>query len=541
MKTSSNGSLNFIHINSYQIMDLSKESVIEISQKAEAHLRLKYQPGLYAKANDCNDIFKYMFDFYESYLDKLIPRIATAWWVASIIFQYEQSGKISSYYKTGELSKEDAIYWRKYGAIFRQALDYLCEKLCFRGEIDELQSSQQSQVYDFERALICAKKCVEYSGISNYTYMLIPHSTSVRINPIGKSYYLEHIISPEVDQKISEHIFQNNKEVAIRDSYYDQTGSPFNFRNHIKVLDENFRKEFGVTYSQFQGLIASIVVFSKKIEDPRQVPMQLKGLFFSNAAHNNEISVETVTTLLGQLILDKSQPREIWNSRQYNRINKRPFLQFESRGRTVLMWSHDKVSDFLALLDADLTFNKMPPDWKSKPLSISISEISNYAGRWFEKSAITQLATLGFLGKEIKIGTFKKYPKINFDCGQIDFLAFHPIRKCFFIFEFKMIETGFDARGIRQLSDNFLKGKDAYVTIFNRKIAWVSENISFIKDYLKIEFDIHISDETTELKSAFLTFYPTLLNLFYTEIPCKSLIQFIEDCNVNGIWPYDEV
>jgi len=52
-----------------------------------------------------------------------------------------------------------------------------------------------------------------------------------------------------------------------------------------------------------------------------------------------------------------------------------------------------------------------------------------------------------------------------------------------------------------------------------------------------IEFNTDIEDGA-ELKTAFLTFYPTLLNLFYTEIPCKSLIQFVEDCNSKGVWPY---
>lgn len=540
METSFNGTLHFVHINSFRIVKPSKKAAIEVRQKAEAHLRSKYQPGLYTNSNECNEIFKFMFSFYESYLDSLLPKISTCWWVAGIIFQYEQTGKISAAYKKGDLSDADTIYWREKGALLRQALDYLCEKMGTLGEIDNLETTQKSQVLDFEKALICAKGCVEYSNVSNYTFMVVPNATSVKIFPVGERYYLEHSINPTIDPILADHLIQNNNEVSVRDKYLDRAVNPFDFQYHIKLLDEPFKEKFGITYKQFQGLVASLVVYSKKIEDPRQVPMQLKELFFSNAAHNNRIPVENVESILSQLILDKSIPRELWNSRQYNRINKKPFLEFQSKGRTVLMWSHNKISDYLALLDSDLTFNKIPPGWNSKPLVDAVSKISNFAGKWFEKSAIVQLEKLGFKGREIKNDTFVKFSNVNFDCGQIDYLGYYPKGNCLAIFEFKMIETGFDARGIRQVSTGFLNGNDSYVKVFTKKINWLKSNLNFIKEYYKKEYNIVIPQDLNQVRSIFITFYPTLLNLFYTDISCKSLVQFVDNCDSNGIWPYKD-
>lgn len=113
MKKSSNGSLDFLHIGPYRIMEPSKNSTNEMLQKADEHLRSNYSPGDYNDSTKCNEILKFMYRFYESELDALVPKFATAWWVAGIIFQYEQSGKISSAYKMRELSTEDTTYWRK--------------------------------------------------------------------------------------------------------------------------------------------------------------------------------------------------------------------------------------------------------------------------------------------------------------------------------------------------------------------------------------------------------------------------------------------
>ncbi len=538
MKTTFNGTLKFIHIKGFRVSEPSKEAKQEIRKKAEGHLRSKYAPGLYQNPTECNEILKFLFTFYDSLLTQLLPKIATAWWVAGIIFQHEQSGKISLAYRAGELSSEDADYWRIHGAVIRQALDYLCEKLNELGEIDKLTSSQDSQVPDFERAFVCAKSCVEYSSISNYTHMVIPHATSLRIHPIGNDHYFEHIVNPEINHKIKEYQIQNNSEVGIRDKYFYLKPSPFDLEYHLKILDVPFKEEFGISYTQFQGLVASLVVNSKEIKDPRQVPMQLIQEFFYNAAHNNGISEEIATTILSEIIMDKSVPRTVWNSKQPNRINKKPILKFTSKGRTVLMWSHDKIMDFFRVLDADITFNKVPPDWKTRDLRIAVTEISNYAGKWFEKATITQLINLGFVGKEIKLDTFKKYPSINFDCGQIDFLAYHPKGQCLCIFEFKMIETGFDAKGIRQVSDHFLNGNDSFVSTFNKKISWVKLNIDFIRTYFNADLSSSIPNSIQELKTIFLTYYPTQMGLFYDEIPCKSLIEFVDDCNSEGIWPY---
>jgi hypothetical protein len=457
MKRSSNGSLDFVHVGPYRIMEPAQNSINEMLQKADAHLRSNYAPGNYTDSTECNEILKSMYRFYESELDALLPNFATVWWVAGIVFQYEQSGKISSAYKMQELSEEDSTYWRKNGALLRQALDFLLEKLAMLGEIDQIETSVETQVAIYEKALICAKHCVEYSSVSNFTHMLVPDATAIKIHPKGSGRNLEHIIHPDVDRIIQQHMIQNNHEVAIRDQYMDHSSDPFDFQFHNQILEKPFQEKFNMTYAEFQAVVTSLVVSSKEITDPGKVPMSIKQTSINNISEYLGIPPDHVATVLGLVTLDKSIPREVWNSRQFNRITKRPFLEFQSQGRTVLIWSHNKIGEYLALQDSDLTFNKVPYGWDSKPLRAAITKISNNTGTWFEKAAIPPLEKLGFKGRAINNNTFNKFSHIHFDCGQIDYLAYHVESKCLAIFEFKMIETGFDAWGIRQVKRSFLE------------------------------------------------------------------------------------
>src|SRR5579859_4541298 len=236
MKKNSNGSLDFVHIGPYRIVEPSQIAINAMLQKADEYIRSNYPVGSYSDPTECNEMLKSIYRFYESELDTLLPNFATAWWVAGIIFQYEQSGKISSAYKMQELSKEDAAYWQKNGALLRQSLDFLLEKLAMLGEIDKIETSVKSQVHDYEKALICAKNCVEYSSVSNYTHMLVPDATTIKIHPKGSGLNLEHIIHQDVDRIIQRYIIQNNHEVAIRDQYMDQSSDPFDFQFHNQIL-----------------------------------------------------------------------------------------------------------------------------------------------------------------------------------------------------------------------------------------------------------------------------------------------------------------
>ena len=533
-----NGSMHFVYVAGIQIVAPSDSSVIEISKKAEAHLRSKFSPGLYTEPNKCIDIFKFMFDFYEAQLVTLIPKIGTAWWVGGIVYQYEQSGKISNAFKRVELSNEDYIYWKSHGPILRQSLDYLLEKLCLLGEIDNLEGEIKDQVHDFELALICSKKCVHFSQISNYTKLVIPQATSIKINPEGSPKYFEHIVKGDVDRIIQEYISQNNKEVSIRHNYMDQSSNPFDFQFHSSLLNNPFTEAFGISYQHFQLIVSTLVVEIPEISDPGKAPMLIKENVCKDLAEVMEVSVTLISSMLNHLILDKSIPREVWNSKQFNRLSKRPFLEFISGNRVVLMYSKAKVEEYLGLMDHDLTFNKIPDTWKESKLSSVVGKISNNTGAWFEGSAIAQLEILGFKGGAIETSTFNRYKNVKFDCGQIDFLGYHAKSNCLALFEFKMIDTGFDAFGIAQVRQYFLEGEKPFVNKFIKKIDWIKRNLPFIKEYLQLEFKVTIPKEADEIKSSFITYYPTLLELFYTDIPCKSLIQFVDDFRKKEGWPY---
>lgn len=538
MRKSNNGSLDFVHIGDYRIMEPSIPASKEIESKGEQHLRANYPAGTYAGRTDGNAILKSMFEFHDSLLESLLPKIATCWWIGSIIFQYEETGKISNAYKLGKLPQDEAIYWRKHGPVLRQALDFLLEKLCVLKDIDVVEESMSSQISSYERALACAKKCVEYTNVSNLTHMVFGDQTNIKISTVGKRPFLEHVLPDEVHRAMINYQIQNNKEVLLRPKYMDHTSDPFDLKFHIQCLDKPFQDEFNLTYTQFQAIVFLVIESIEDLKYPGHAPMSLKTNLLAGISEELEAPLKDVERVMQTLILDSSIPREVWDSRQYNRLTKRPFLEFKSKGRIVLMYSRNKLSEYLALLDMDLAFNKVREDWDVPGLRKAIGEISNNTGTWFERSVIPQLEKLGFVGRAINNNTFNRFKEINFDCGQIDYLAYHPEKKCLAIFEFKMFDTGFDARGIRQVRGYFLDGKKSFVNIFGKKIEWVKSNLTFVKSYFMNEFNAEIPDSISTVNATFITYYPTLMKLFYSEIPCRSLVQFVDDCNENGIWPY---
>ncbi|WP_143785597.1 hypothetical protein [Ohtaekwangia koreensis] len=509
-----------------------------MQKKMEDHLRQKYAPGFYAGTTICNEILKFIFEFYEEGLNRLLPNIATSRWVGEILFQNEEAGKASRAFKLGELADDDSNYWQETGPKIQQSLDLICEKLAEIGETDKVSGLWQTQIPDFENVLLCAEKCVEYANVSNHTFMVAPNATSIKINAVGEDPYFEHVVDDLNHDLMADYHRQNRKEVTLREQYLEKSFDPFDHQYHAKVLNEPFCKVFGITYTEFQALVTAAPANMEKIESHKKAPMCLKDHLLTNLAAYYGFPFESVNAVINNLILDKSIPRQVWNSRQYNRINKRPFLEFQSKGRTVIMWSHKKVEDYLTLLDSELAFNKTPHGWKHKPLTDAISEIARNAGKWFERSVIAQLEKLGFSGRSIKDKTFNKFPDIKFECGEIDYLGYHAATKCLAIFEFKFFETGFDARGIRQVKSAFLEGDDAYVPIFEKKIAWINNNLSFIKSYFEAEHHIQIPCNLHDLKSTFITYYPTPLNLFFLNPRCKSLVQFVEDFQTKELWPY---
>lgn len=534
-------SLNYEPIGPGQIVRPAPQTRIEIRQKAETHLRSKYAPGTYTDNKICNEILQHQYGFYEAELDRLIPLIATTRWVGELLFQYDESGKVSRKFKLNKLSKSDQALWHSIGAVYRQSLDLMCEKIAALGRIEKLSELWPTQIPDFERALVCAEKSVEYAEVSNYTYIVVPKATSITIHPVKADPYFEHQINEAVDKLIREHRVQNHREITERKKYLDNSFNPFDHQYHASILNEALLTAYGISYEQYQALVTLAPSRFKQPKSYKNIPMCIKADLIDGITEETQMSRNSVEFVINSLVLDTSAPREVWNSRQLNRINKQPFLQLISDSGEVLMWSNRKVGDFLTLLDSDLTFNKLPQAWTDPAVVSAVTEISRAAGKWFERSVIRQLELLGFQGCRIKDGTFDDHKEVKFDCGEIDFLGYHPATNCLAIFEFKMFETGFDARGIRQVRSAFLEGDKAYVTVFTKKIKWVSDNIDFVTTYLRSRCNVEIAAAPNILRTAFITFYPSQMNLFFQDPACKSLAQFVEEFKAKGEWPYSEL
>lgn len=163
-----------------------------VREEAEKHLRSKYNPGKYKGKEKCNSILKHLFEYYHSKIDSLIPLIASKDWLAFILFQYEQSAKINKRYKGDKLSNQESEYWKIEGPVFRQTIDYLCEKFVqfYNQNENYLPNNEQALIFDL--IWINTKLAIDFTNVSNLTHMVIPNDTEIEILPKGNEIFIDH-------------------------------------------------------------------------------------------------------------------------------------------------------------------------------------------------------------------------------------------------------------------------------------------------------------------------------------------------------------
>lgn len=161
-------SLNYETIGSVDILRPSPKTRMLIREKAEAHLRTKYSPGTYTDKQTCNEILQHIFKFYEAELERVVQLVATSRWVGELLFQYEESGRVSQAYKRNELSKSDHQYWSSIGAVHRQSIDLICEQIASIGEIDKISTLWQTQIPDLRTK---GRFDIGFVGELNFCYL----------------------------------------------------------------------------------------------------------------------------------------------------------------------------------------------------------------------------------------------------------------------------------------------------------------------------------------------------------------------------------
>ncbi len=539
--------LNSIVIHNIQLYQPRLTIRNDLREREELHLRKKFQIGIYTDKSEINEILKSQFQFYSRILDASIIKLNPRTWLPFILFQYELSGKLTGRLKEKNLNKSDYYYWRNNGPIFRQTCDFLCDKIV---ELNSIRTNGTPKLIDdlyyLDTVWVCSASCIEYSSASNFTYMIMQDSSYLEILPPGREKFLIHGINEESKFNKCFRKYQEltNTDIGLREKYIQGETIEHNVEEHFKLLDEPLKKSFDMSYSEIMYLLTSISINTMPIISPGMIPMVDKEAFINEISHNNNFTLKSLIQVFEAFTLNsgnfKNRSREIWNYRQQNRISKKPFLQISEGTKDFLLWSDQKLKDFLTLLDLDVVFKNFPEKLTNEEVNRAIAQISNKTGKWFENQVSKLMYQLNIFGASVKKinDTETFYKGLSCPIGEIDFLGLSELDSSIVILECKMTNAGFESRSIRQDRDAFLKGKNCYAVKFAKKINWVFDNFDLIKKTLCKKYNVDESRISRRVACSFITYYTTTIPCFFDSIPCPSLVDFVDRYKSKKNWPY---
>ena len=242
------------------------------------------------------------------------------------------------------------------------------------------------------------------------------------------------------------------------------------------------------------------------------------------------LSKEAISNFVNLIILGannfEDSKREIWNFRQENRVSKRPLLKYNYDGETWLLWSNKKLSEYFTLLDLEVSYNTFSKDRRSKSLNLALSRINNENGKKFEKLAAKLLSQVSITGYSRNIKSNNHRLTIPQAVGEIDFLGIDKKTGKLVLYEFKMNNTGFEARGFRKDISDYT-GKNGYLNSFSNKVQWVRENLNEVSKM--IAQNESWNDQIIGLEFAFLTHFNSIASCFINDVRCLTIYELLDE------------
>ena len=278
------------------------------------------------------------------------------------------------------------------------------------------------------------------------------------------------------------------------------------------------------------------------IEDVQPAPNGFPTLFIPydrliDIAAQHGRSRQTVETVIrGFTVFPDdlvAENRIVFRPKQESRAYRRGFFLFPHATGPHLAFSKAMAQEGVIQLGTSVCYQRLPREWVTPATEAGLSELSNAAGRWFERIVTENLASLGFIGRRAKyaVGSASSSIPIPPTVGELDFLGFHPGERTLVLLEAKMVRSGLEAAFWRNDIADFLRGDQSHSAKFRRKVAWVGEHRTEIAAVLGAPNPVHF-------RFALITLYPCIASEMISDYPCVSLTEFVLDYRHAGRWPY---
>jgi len=482
---------NFEEFGGIQVYRPRYSSEIKLRIESEAHLRFKFDSGVYTDLQEINQILLHQFSFYSKKFDEIIPKLASRHLIEFILFEFDQASIIEGNYKHGKLNYKETERWSKLGSKFRRAAKFLAERVVLLQPDEAPDAPEDSLIKYLDEIWIAAEEMVGLYILSDQTFMIFPDETTVKILPEDQVDALADFWSLDINKKceIQEAVRRdtmNRISIVGEDSKFLT-----NINLHDQVIGNSLKETVDVSYDEAISLLNLV------IRDSLPAPEEGFPVLFLHRANLVEVlhqhtkkpkeSIEAVLDGFTLRKIDMSvEGREVWKPKQEYRAFRRAFFEMPHSTGKHLAFSKSMALEALYQLAIGVAFKQFPAEWRSKETDRALANLSIQVGKWFEEVVHQRLGGLGIIGlKSIKqVGRSNHVVKIPSDVGEIDFLGYSEKENFLLIAECKVVQGGFEGKFFRDDIKEFVTSRKSYLKKYSRKVEWLKNNASLVIDAL---------------------------------------------------------
>ena len=464
-----------------------------VRKETEEFVRSKLSSGVYRDVTTIKNFLNDVFGYLNQNISVLVNELSSRDLLEALYWQYSRTCKVEEEVKSNP-NHRDARSWRQNRASLRRSLKYIAEKTLESYTCDR-RCSFEGYFAKFETLLELVEMSFFFSLLSASTYGVSKERTILEIyepneNPL-KPYFNLRVENFDHDK------FQ--KGALLFHRFNKKNSSPF--RNYIDFFQRESLNEFkelsSGTYDDFWSILAILrdncapgdngVYFiptqslKEGIVKEFSIPQKCVELFFKTFSLTQE-----------EL---KASPREIFKTKQKNRLKSKFIVQLDWNGVTHSMWTYEMMNEGVAMFVDSLSYNGLPEEWRTPKI----------VGQSYKKALPCGIG-------------------IPEDVGEIDFLGYSCDQKCIVCFEFKNVSYSTDPLEFRDDLDKFIYKDNSYFSKFNRKVEFIKEHVSelavFFKEKDKVDLD------TKKIVASFITYAPNISRYYMPKYKCMSISEF---------------
>ncbi|MFA8433400.1 MAG: hypothetical protein ACEPOZ_02690 [Marinifilaceae bacterium] len=515
-----------------------KEYRIEIRQFIESELKKKFDKGVYSNKEHILEVLRFIYELHYSKICDIIRGVNSRNIISFLLYQIE----IIENSETKHEQIQNVVFHKE--TIF-YLLDLFVEKK--NVEFDEILYFHENEL--FHKLWIHAEKCIEYALAGNHVNMIGSKSNYIELFPSDSNLFLVQSEFDDFNKLFAE--FQNDikRNISLRAKYFKDVELKDEIIELVKD-DENtgFEKCFGLKYLEFEYLFLDMLINIGEIERPNKIPcFSVNDIL--NISNQIDLPVEKLKVLISGISLRKQnfevKNREIWNYVQQERARKRPLIELSFNGNKYLLFSPKMLGARIGGLAEDLVLspqNRIPLEWNNTGINKKFSNLNTKIGEWFETLTKDKLAEVGVWGfkpsGKLKISNISTIA-LDKGIGPADFIGYSSLLESVVVCECKLLDCVFDSKGIRSELGKFVNNKKNYFQKFQEKIDWIKCNFESVKRAVEWQSKIVIPNKCNSIVYCFVTYYPTITEYIYDEIPIMTLAEFL-DLLTNGSkdWPF---